>query len=124
MRPHTDGTYARDAPGAHLMAARPVFRRDHNGQLAQVPFNNYERAPFLLPEDEMIAFYDALRVFDTPANDPAMQWRHVLAPDEALLFDNWRVLHGRFVYTGGPWIRPYHLRPSIRKQLCCPSEHC
>ena len=26
----------------------------------QVSFNNYDRAPFLLPEDEMIAFYDAL----------------------------------------------------------------
>ena len=152
LRPHTDGTYSHDAPGAqllhclqfegtggestmvdafaiarrmeaempvhfatlakvavpgqyigdgaHLMAARPVFRHDHNGQLAQVSFNNYDRAPFLLPEDEMTAFYDALRVFDTLANDPAMQWRHVLGPGEALLFDNWRVLHGRFAYTG------------------------
>ena len=34
------------------------------------------------------------------ANDPAMQWRHVLAPGEALLFDNWRVLHGRHAYGG------------------------
>jgi len=82
------------------MAARPVLRHDHTGQLVQVSFNNYDRAPFLLPEGEMIAFYDALRAFDLIANDPAMQWRHVLAPGEALLFDNWRVLHGRFAYTG------------------------
>ena len=34
------------------------------------------------------------------ANDPAMQWRHVLQPGEAMLFDNWRVLHGRAAYTG------------------------
>jgi len=152
LRPHTDGTYSHDAPGAqllhclhfegsggestmvdafavaqrlrqespahadtlsavavpgqyigdgaHLMAARPVLRHDHTGQLVQVSFNNYDRAPFLLPEGEMIAFYDALRAFDLIANDPAMQWRHVLAPGEALLFDNWRVLHGRFAYTG------------------------
>lgn len=152
LRPHTDGTYSNDAPGAqllhclqfdgtggestmvdafalarhmatempehftilatvvvpgqyigdgsHLMAARPVFRHDHNGQLVQVSFNNYDRAPFLLPENEMIAFYAALRAFDNLANDPAWQWRHVLAPGEALLFDNWRVLHGRFAYTG------------------------
>lgn len=152
LRPHTDGTYSNDAPGAqllhclefngtggestvvdafaiahrlktelpehfatlarvavpgqyigdgaHLMAARPVFRHDHHGQLVQVSFNNYDRAPFLLPENEMIAFYDALRVFDQLANDPALQWRHVLAPGEALLFDNWRVLHGRCAYTG------------------------
>lgn len=92
------GQYIGD--GAHLMAARPVFRHDHTGQLVQVSFNNYDRAPFLLPEDEMIAFYDALRTFESIANDPSMQWRHVLAPGEALLFDNWRVLHGRFAYTG------------------------
>jgi trimethyllysine dioxygenase len=29
-----------------------------------------------------------------------MQWRHVLRPGEALLFDNWRVLHGRAAFTG------------------------
>ncbi len=92
------GQYIGD--GSHLMAARPVFRHDHTGALVQVSFNNYDRAPFLLPESEMIAFYDALRVFDTIANDPAMQWRHILRPGEAMLFDNWRVLHGRFAYTG------------------------
>lgn len=92
------GQYIGD--GSHLIAARPVLRHDHTGQLVQVSFNNYDRAPFLLPEAEMIAFYDALRAFDTIANDPAMQWRHVLEPGEAMLFDNWRVLHGRVAYSG------------------------
>ncbi|HEY4333512.1 MAG TPA: trimethyllysine dioxygenase [Ilumatobacteraceae bacterium] len=92
------GQYIGD--GAHLVAARPVLRHDHTGRLVQVSFNNYDRAPFLLAEDEMLAFYAALRAFDILANDPALQWRHVLAPGEAMLFDNWRVLHGRFAYTG------------------------
>lgn len=92
------GQYIGD--GAHLIAARPVLRHDHTGALVQVSFNNYDRAPFLLGEAEMLAFYAALRAFDRIANDPAMQWRHVLAPGEAMLFDNWRVLHGRFAYTG------------------------
>ena len=92
------GQYIGD--GAHLMAARPVFRHDHTGRLVQVSFNNYDRAPFLLAEADMLAFYDAVRVFEELANDPAMQWRHVLQPGEALLFDNWRVLHGRAAYTG------------------------
>ena len=92
------GQYIGD--GAHLMAARPVFRHDHTGRLVQVSFNNYDRAPFLLEEADMIAFYDALRVFEDLANDPAMQWRHVLQPGEAMLFDNWRVLHGRAAYNG------------------------
>ena len=92
------GQYLGD--GAHLMAARPVFRHDHTGRLVQVSFNNYDRAPFLLEEHDMVAFYDAIRLFDEIANEPSMQWRHVLQPGEALLFDNWRVLHGRAAYTG------------------------
>ena len=92
------GQYIGD--GAHLVAARPVLRHDHTGRLVQVSFNNYDRAPFLLDEDDMIAFYAAIRAFDTAVNDPSNQWRHVLAPGEAMLFDNWRVLHGRFAYTG------------------------
>jgi len=92
------GQYIGD--GSHLVAARPVFRHDASGRLVQASFNNYDRAPFLLPEDEMIAFYDALRAFEMIANDASMQWRHALAPGEAMLFDNWRVLHGRFAFTG------------------------
>ena len=95
---HVPGQYLGD--GAHLMAARPVFRHDHTGALVQVSFNNADRAPFLLPPDEMDAFYDALRAFEALANDHAMQWRRVNRPGDAMMFDNWRVLHGRAAYTG------------------------
>ena len=61
------GQYIGD--GSHLMAARPVFRHDHTGELVQVSFNNADRAPFLLPHDEMHAVYEALRAFDLIAND-------------------------------------------------------
>ena len=151
LRPHTDGTYALDAPGlqffhclefsgeggesvlvdgfriadeirardpeahatlsvvevtgqyigdgAHLMATRPVFRHEH-GRLVQVTFNNYDRAPFRLPDAEMHAFYRALGAFERLANDPRLQWVHPLRPGEVLLFDNWRTLHGRRAYQG------------------------
>jgi trimethyllysine dioxygenase len=151
LRPHTDGTYALDAPGlqlfhclqftgsggesvlvdgfriadelraadpqayetlatvevtgqylgdgAHLIATRPVFREEH-GRLVQVTFNNYDRAPFRLPDAEMRAFYRALKAFEALANDARLQWRHALRPGEVLLFDNWRVLHGRAAYQG------------------------
>jgi trimethyllysine dioxygenase len=92
------GQYVGD--GSHLMAARAVFRHDESGELVQVSFNNYDRAPFLLDPDETEALYDAIRAFEILANDPRLQWRHVLAPGEALLFDNWRVLHGRAAYSG------------------------
>jgi trimethyllysine dioxygenase len=92
------GQYIGD--GSHLMAARPVFRGDHNGTLVQVSYNNSDRAPFLLPADDMARLYAALRAFDQLANRESMQWKHVLKPGEALLFDNWRTLHGRHAYSG------------------------
>ena len=92
------GQYIGD--GSHLVAARPVFRHDDTGVLVQVSFNNADRAPFLLPADEMNRFYDAMRAFETRANDHRLQWRRVLTPGSAMLFDNWRVLHGRTSYTG------------------------
>jgi trimethyllysine dioxygenase len=92
------GQYIGD--GSHLMAARPVFRHDDTGDLVQVSFNNADRAAFLLPADEMTRFYDAMRAFEARANDRRMQWRRLLSPGSAMLFDNWRVLHGRTAYTG------------------------
>ncbi len=92
------GRYIGD--GAHLCAARPVLRHDASGRLVQVSFNNADRAPLLLPAEEMEAYYRALRAFETFANDRRLQWRRVNPPGEAMLFDNWRVLHGRAAYTG------------------------
>ena len=92
------GQYIGD--GAHLMSTRPVFRHDDTGALVQVSFNNADRAPFLLPPDEMADFYEALRAFEALANDRSLQWRRVNRPGTAMLFDNWRVLHGRAAYSG------------------------
>ena len=92
------GQYIGD--GAHLMAARPVFRHDHNGTLTQVSYNNSDRAPFLLATRRDGRVVRRLRAFDQLANSESMQWRQILRPGDALLFDNWRVLHGRHAYTG------------------------
>ena len=92
------GRYLGD--GVDLRAARPVFRHGPDGLLEQVSYNNADRAPFALPFDEMQRFYDAIRAFEQRANDVRLQWRRVNPPGDAMLFDNWRVLHGRLSYTG------------------------
>lgn len=97
-RVRVPGQYIGD--GAWLRAERPVFRHDTEGKLVQVTFNNYDRAPFRLPDAEMNAFYEALRAFETLANDHRYQWRYGLRPGEVLLFDNWRAMHGRASYEG------------------------
>jgi len=44
--------------------------------------------------------YKAIRSFDKLANNRKMQWRKILQPGEMLIFDNWRVMHGRGEFIG------------------------
>ncbi|HEX4153744.1 MAG TPA: trimethyllysine dioxygenase [Steroidobacteraceae bacterium] len=90
--------------GVHLRAEHPVIGLDHDGDLAQIAYNNYDRAPFSLPPPRMAAFYRALKLFNRLINDPAHEITMRLAPGTALLFDNWRTLHGRRAYRGERWL--------------------
>ncbi len=90
--------------GVHLRAEHPVIRLDHNGDFAQIAYNNYDRAPFRLPMPRMSVFYRALKLFDQLINDPCNEITMRLAPGTALLFDNWRTLHGRRAYQGHRWL--------------------
>ncbi len=87
-------------PGVHYVATRPPIRLDGSGRFEQVSFNNYDRAPFWLPEPEMTSFYDAYGELHRLINDRDRWFAVRLDPGDALLFDNWRVLHGRNAYTG------------------------
>lgn len=91
------GIYLGD--GAILKATHPIFR-EISGELVQVCFNNYDRDAVRLPDDDMEKLYTGIRQVDQALNNKANQWRHVLNTGEALIFDNWRVLHGRTAYRG------------------------
>ena len=82
------------------MATRPVFRHEH-GRLVQVTFNNYDRAPFRLPgrRDAGVLPRAARRSSGWPTAR-GCSGVHPLRPGEVLLFDNWRILHGRKAYEG------------------------
>lgn len=87
-------------PGVHLRAERPPIRLGRNGRVQQVSFNNYDRAPFWLPEPALSAFYEAYSAMHDLIVDES-RWLEVrLEPGVAVLFDNWRVLHGRRSFTG------------------------
>jgi trimethyllysine dioxygenase len=94
------GQYIDEGRGIHLMARRPLFRLDDAGQLVQVSYNNYDRAPLALPPARQRSFYRALASFNALCSEPSLQHRRRLLPGSVLLFDNWRVLHARDAYTG------------------------
>jgi len=90
--------------GVHLRAEHPIISLDHNGDFVQIAYNNYDRAPFRLPTPRMKAFYKGLKLFNQLINDPRYEVTMRLAPGTALLFDNWRTLHGRRAYQGFRWL--------------------
>jgi trimethyllysine dioxygenase len=94
------GQYQDYDRGIHLIARRPLFRLNAAGGLVQVSYNNHDRAPFLLPPEQLKALYAALGTFARLCADPALQYRRRLLPGSVLLFDNWRVLHARDAYRG------------------------
>ncbi len=91
------GQYIGD--GAHLIARRPVLRYEDD-ELVQVSYNHHDRAPFLLPEPTMSALYDALHHFDALANTRELQFELAIQAGDMVIFDNWRVLHGRRAFRG------------------------
>lgn len=92
------GVYKGD--GHLLRASRPMFRRDEHSRIVQVSFNNYDRDTLRLPDAEMKLIYEGITAVDQMFNAPANQWRYGLAEGEMLVFDNWRVLHGRKSFIG------------------------
>jgi trimethyllysine dioxygenase len=92
------GQYIGD--GAYLVAQRPVLRHDAEGRLVQVSFNNHDRAPFHLPEPQMSRLYDALEVFDHLVQQRENQFAFGQRPGDMVIFDNWRLLHGRLAFEG------------------------
>ena len=92
------GQYIGD--GVFLEANRPIFRLNSEKELIQVSFNNYDRAAFRTDDKKTLKFYEAIREFDLIANNQDYQWRRILKPGELLIFNNWRILHGRGSFKG------------------------
>ena len=112
------GIYKGD--GAILQAERPILRHDDQGKLTQVTFNNYDRATMRLPEPDMSQLYAGIRYLDRLFNHPSYQWRYQLQAGQMLIFDNWRILHGRGAFKGkrkmaGAYINREDFMSALRK---------
>ncbi|AUI87532.1 hypothetical protein BS333_14020 [Vibrio azureus] len=92
------GRYIGD--GVNLAAQRCVLRYNRCGKLEQVSFNHYDREPLSPHLDNLQQVYEALVYFETLASSEQYQWKYILKPGEMIIFDNWRVLHGRDTFVG------------------------
>jgi trimethyllysine dioxygenase len=73
-----------------------------NGELIQIRWNNDDRATMDRWEDldDVEQFYDAARAWNNILKRKESEYWEQLKPGRALIFDNWRVLHGRAAFTG------------------------
>ncbi len=105
-------------PGVHLRAERPVIRLNSYGELQQISFNNYDRAPMHLEEKTQAAFYAAYAEFNRRSIDESNWLKIPLRSGMALIFDNWRCMHGRMGYTGKrTFYGCYHNRADYESRL-------
>lgn len=105
-------------PGVHLHAERPVIALDRHDAVQQVSFNNYDRAPMHLDEETQARFYAAYTEFNRRTLDESGWLKIPLREGTALIFDNWRCLHGRMGYTGKRvFYGCYHNRADYESRL-------
>lgn len=86
----------------HHTHSAPIIRLNSTTQeIIQLRLNIYDRAVFnTLPQNEMLEFYESFRQFLEIVQSSDNQWRLKLVPGTIVIFDNWRVCHGRHAYTG------------------------
>ena len=99
------GVYAHASgnEGINIQPSHPVPTLSHDpetGFLNQVRWNNADRAGIATDFSNIETWYDAASKFDKILNDKKNQYWFQLKPGQTLIFDNWRVLHGRAAFTG------------------------
>ncbi|XP_017486362.1 PREDICTED: trimethyllysine dioxygenase, mitochondrial isoform X1 [Rhagoletis zephyria] len=88
--------------GQYHKHSAPIIRVDPvSGEIVQLRLNVYDRAVFdSIPQAQMQDFYESFRVYLEIVQRIENQWSFKLNPGTVVIFDNWRVYHGRHAYTG------------------------
>jgi gamma-butyrobetaine dioxygenase len=91
-----------------VSASFPVIRLDHRGEYFEVRYSNALLAPLDCDPDDVLPFYAAYKAFSELLREPRFEFGFRLAAGECEVFDNRRVMHGR--YSFDPNSGPRHLQ--------------
>ncbi|CAM9285762.1 unnamed protein product [Hapterophycus canaliculatus] len=87
--------------GCHYVAEGPIFRLGPLGQVIQVRYNDYDRAPLdYLSNDDIDQFYEHHQTLSAIIRDPSLVARILLEPGDCVIIDNHRTMHGRESFKG------------------------
>lgn len=90
--------YERTIPSPGNDLKKYLEKKFHvDSELIQVRWNNDDRGVTPLPSNK---WYEAARKWDEILKRKDMQYWAQLKPGRPVIFDNWRVLHGRSAFTG------------------------
>jgi trimethyllysine dioxygenase len=79
---------------------KPIIRLGNQGEVKQISYNNYDRGKVWYGYKTTEKFYHAYGKLHQMANDSQRQFCFKLNPRSLLIFNNWRLLHGRTAFTG------------------------
>ena len=82
----------------HSVISSPLIVTDNEGQPEMLRVRHSKHVGLSLSDADQetsLAFYKAYNLFRKKLDDPAKQARFILCPGTALLFDNYRICHGR-----------------------------
>ncbi|CAB3258215.1 unnamed protein product [Arctia plantaginis] len=88
--------------GYHHTYSAPVIKvNSDTGDIVQIRFNVYDRAPMAFNSGENCrSYYRSLRNLAKYYENESNQWRFKLQPGTVMVMDNFRVLHGRTSFSG------------------------
>jgi trimethyllysine dioxygenase len=83
--------------GQHHKHTAPIIRINTlTNEPEQLRFNTLDRAPLnTIPLDKITQFYTDYRKLTMEIQTPNNEWWFKLNPGTVVIFDNWRVMHGR-----------------------------
>lgn len=101
-RVHIPADYIDEEKKQHHYHSGPAIRLNPvTGELQQFRWNVYDRAVMdTIPQEDMPKFYEAFIELTEIIQSEKNKWLFKLTPGTVMIFNNWRVLHGRESYTG------------------------
>jgi gamma-butyrobetaine dioxygenase len=81
-----------------VSATYPVIRLDHRGEYFEVRYSNALLAPLDCDPDDVLPFYAAYKAFSELLREPRFEYGFRLEAGECEVFDNRRVMHGRYAF--------------------------
>jgi gamma-butyrobetaine hydroxylase len=86
---------------AEHSATAPVVSLHPDKSIRAIRYSNHSALPFLLPFDQMTAYYDAYRIFGRLRESAEFQLRLHMGAGDLYIVDNHRVMHGRTGFSSG-----------------------